>query len=149
MLKDNLFKYYFFRVKFFFSKPKFTRDPLKKDFKMTFNDKTIHGRIDSLIRFAQNNCKEELIDVKFIYGCVDWECLYKNLSKKSIREHEKIHMSIIIDVSLSYPIIVAKNKNESVYKVIDGLHRVKKAYLLRLKFIKAYIIPETILLTYK
>tara|TARA_Y100000590_G_C15203845_1_gene819784 strand:- start:272 stop:664 length:393 start_codon:yes stop_codon:yes gene_type:complete len=46
----------------------------------------------------------------------------------------------IINSDLRYPIIITKNN-----KVIDGMHRLSKAYLLNKKNIRAYILNDKIM----
>ena len=43
--------------------------------------------------------------------------------------------------NLKYPIIIIKNNI-----IVDGMHRLSKAYLLNKKYIKAYIFDNTLLI---
>ena len=74
--------------------------------------------------------EEELID--------DW-----NLTPKEVIEHPKYHQNHynrIQKVNLKYPICITKNKKDKWF-VLDGTHRLAKAFLEKHKTVKVKIIP--------
>lgn len=69
----------------------------------------------------------------------DW-----NLTPREVIEHPKYHQNHykrVVETDLKYPICIAKNKNGKWF-VLDGTHRLTKAYLNNLKKVKVKIIPQ-------
>lgn len=56
----------------------------------------------------------------------------------------KFHQNKINDADLNYPILVIVLDNTK-FDVIDGIHRLTKAYIKNMKYIKAKIVPFDIL----
>lgn len=56
----------------------------------------------------------------------------------------KYHTDMIKEADLSYPILLLITTNGTL-DVIDGLHRLSKAYMMRKKYISGVIIPDDIL----
>jgi len=73
----------------------------------------------------------------------DW-----NLTPREVIQNPKHypnHYQRILRVDLNYPICIAKSKNEKRF-VLDGTHRLARAYIDNLKTIKVKIIPNNKLL---
>ena len=68
---------------------------------------------------------------------VKWE----DLSDEQKKKQKEITKQDIMKVDLKYPIILS-TKNNEVTSILDGNHRVEKAYLTDVKELKAYFIPE-------
>ena len=43
---------------------------------------------------------------------------------------------------LKYPILVVKNDDDKIFAILDGTHRLQKAYLLKKKTIKAKVFTK-------
>lgn len=111
-------------------------------------------RIPELYNFIKlKNYKIEELDVKKLYkNCLTND--FKNITIKKgnkwvkFEDLPKKEQDRIIDdenkqidkSSLIYPIIIIKQKNENT--IIDGNHRLKKAFNIGSDKIKSYIIPE-------
>lgn len=145
MLKDSLFKYYFFKIKFLFCKQKFNRDP----FATKLKNQPIIGTVGELIEFVTTKYTIETIEVKLIHRTVNWNKFFKDLSKREIAQLDNFHMRLVVNSDLKYPIIVTSNIEGRLGEILDGFHRVKKAYMLRKKTIKTYIVPEIDLKQFK
>lgn len=73
----------------------------------------------------------------------DW-----NLTPREVIQNPEYypdHYQRILSADLSYPICIAKSKNGKWF-VLDGTHRLAKAYINNLKTIKVKIIPDNKLL---
>ena len=121
---------------------------------ISINTKMYDFRIPELYNFIKTkNYKIEKLDVKKLYkNCLTND--FKNITVKKnnkwikFEDLPKKDQDEIIDdenkqidkSSLIYPIIIIKQKNENT--IIDGNHRLKKAFNIKADKIKAYVIPE-------
>jgi len=48
----------------------------------------------------------------------------------------------VMGSSLKYPILVVKNDDDKIFAILDGTHRLQKAYLLKKKTIKAKVFTK-------
>jgi len=48
----------------------------------------------------------------------------------------------VMDADLKYPILVVKNDNDKIFAILDGTHRLQKAYLLKMETIKAKVFTK-------
>lgn len=148
MLNAGIAKYLIYKIIFLFRKSKNVRNPLNGRFKIIIQNESIQGNINNLINFVNDNYSINDISVKILHNMVKWEKYYCDLSPKGRKLFEYQHMEMIIKSDLSYPIILTSNSNGEITNIIDGLHRIKKAYMLNKTIIKSYIIPETDLLNH-
>jgi len=147
-LNNNIIKFYFYKIYFYFINIESDRNYLDTKFKIYITDKCIEGDVSKLISFIDNIYPIEYIDVRLIYNTVDWKGYYKDLSDKEKKRLDKIHMRITLKSDLNYPIIVTVNVDGKITSILDGLHRIKKAYMLKIGTIKTYVIPEIDLLSF-
>lgn len=73
----------------------------------------------------------------------DWNLTLREVIQNP--KHYPNHYQRILKADLTYPICIAKSKNGKWF-VLDGTHRLAKAYIDNLKTIKAKIIPNNKLL---
>lgn len=138
-------------MKTFFNSNKlqYNREPSNNKFKISISNKLIEGDVKKLIHFVEQNKYPVIeIDLKYIYNIVNWQGFYKGLSKKQKQKYDNFHFGIIVNTNLNYPIIVSANSEGNITNVLDGLHRIKKAYSLKKTTIKAYVVTENDLLTF-
>jgi hypothetical protein len=148
-VRFRLVKYCFFKCKFFLVRYQYRRNPLMSLFSVTIGNQEIQGNKRELINFVQDKYIISLLRVKSLFDFAVREDLYKNKSMLKIRSFQTEHMYTTIKANLHYPIIIVSNKDGEITKILDGLHRINKAYMLRRRNIKAYIIPENELLIFK
>jgi len=52
------------------------------------------------------------------------------------------HWGLVLEADLDFPIIVIRNMNDGILEVVDGKHRVMKAWLLGEEFIAAKMVDH-------
>ncbi|MBP1631600.1 MAG: hypothetical protein H6Q15_2493 [Bacteroidetes bacterium] len=145
MLKDTFLKYCLFKVKFLFVKQNFKRDP----FSNQLRNQPISWTVGELIDFIGNKYAIDNIEVKFLHNNINWSKFFINRSKKEVNELDNFHMRLVVNSNLRYPIILKTSFDDELIEVLDGYHRIKKAYMLKKKYIRAYVIPEIDLKQFK
>jgi hypothetical protein len=148
-MSDRMFKYVFYKCKFFFVKYYYQRDPLKSKFNITIKDIKITGDKEDLINFVKDKFPLKMIKVSILHNFAIKNDLYKMKSSKDVSASLNQHMYITINSDLQYPIIILFNMDGEISYILDGLHRIKKAHILGKKHIKSYIVPENEILNLK
>jgi len=113
-------------------------------------------RIENIVHTFALGCKT--IDVKVAWGLDGEEMRLPFRAVKHVLEEwswegrspleaggEDPHWSLILEAELCYPIIVTQEPLEKNLTVVDGRHRVVKAWLLGEKFIAAKFIDYEVL----
>ena len=83
-MNNNIIKFYFYKIYFYFINIESDRNYLDTKFKIYITDKCIEGDVSKLISFIDNIYPIEYIDVRLIYNTVDWKGYYKDLSDKEV-----------------------------------------------------------------
>lgn len=132
--------------------------PLEGIFGTTIGGKNIEANIGDLVKFAKKYDVGDIeVDKLYHKGLwkgdtwkkggmikpegVDKWIKYKDLTDKQKEEFEKEVGTTIDKANLKYPIIVSRGKKGKL-TILDGNHRVEKAYKLKKNIIKARVIPE-------
>ena len=125
--------------------------PLEGIFGATVDNTEIEGKVSDLIKFIKNNhFPVEEFDVKNLYKTAGWHEMknvtvngkkYKDLSKEEKADFDEENKGAIMNANLKYPIIVTKNDKGKI-DVLDGNHRVEKAYILKRDKIKGIVVPK-------
>lgn len=88
--------------------------------------------VDEIIEFAK----------KYSISQVNINDLYSELYDYSHSYLDVDTQKRIDNADLSYPVILVSNNKQKIIAVLDGTHRIRKAIQLKLKTIKATIIPK-------
>ncbi len=137
MLRDSLFKYYYFKLKFLVIKQKFNRNPLDNPIK----DLPFKCTIGELINFVSTKLVVVDVEVEYLHDKINWNKFFEKKSRREKNKLDDFHMRLVVNASLEYPIILKSDSVGNVIGILDGYHRLKKAYLLKKKTIKSYIVP--------
>jgi hypothetical protein len=143
MLNFTLLHIYFYRPFQYLRRSNIDRNPLSTRINVTVNGYNVDTSVNELINFVENRYPISTLNVKILHNGIKWEELLPKQQTIKGKEIVKYHIRIINFVELHYPIIVVSDLNGKIIEILDGVHRIKKAFLLKRKKIRAYIIPES------
>lgn len=73
--------------------------------------------------------------------CLDWDVWQESLTPKTLLQHYKRTM----EADMFYPILVCLNKEGKILHLIDGMHRLVKAYAKGYERIAVQVVTEDVL----
>ena len=139
-------------------------NPLEGYCGTTIGGKDFEFKVGKLIDFVSKNYTSEIISVDKLKKLSMFENIDKDnknvrdekgkvfikgkwkneieLSDEEFEKYKQEQYNILMASDLRFPIILTKNKQNKFIGIIDGNHRLRKAILIKKKFIKGYILPE-------
>lgn len=73
--------------------------------------------------------------------CLDWDVWQESLTPKTLLRHYKR----MVDADLFYPIIVCLNNEGEIIHLVDGMHRLVKAYAKGYERIAVQVLTDAVL----